>query len=196
MIWDAITFWLDIWGSGLCSLHCFLGWAGCRGPGSPQSVLQFRHFSETNPQMQKLMEICASLMTFTLSESGKVITWKLPMKSHDSKELAASRLCLRQLWGSSRQMSASGGGNQDFGSVNVGVIASIQWLDDSGVCSDTEPVVTGACSSSFFCWGGYNWHVSKSLTIRRARLIGWNFTRTFSSEVYCVARTWLWKTVQ
>ena len=61
----------------------------------------------------------------------------------------------------------------------------------SGVCSDTEPVVTGACSSiCFFCWGDYNWHVSKSqMTIRRARLIGFpgaNFTGTLSSEVYCV----------
>ena len=35
-------------------------------------------------------------------------------------------------------------------------------LDDSGVCSDTEPVVAGACSSKKTC-GDYNWHVSKSL---------------------------------
>lgn len=139
-----------------------------------------------------------SLMTFTLSESGKVITWKLPMKSHDSKEQLHVCASSQFFSGSSRQMSASGGGNQD----------------DSVICkcwSHYQHSVTGRLRSMLRHWTSCYWSLFLNLlflggittgmsrkawwrTTRRARLIDFRveFHRTFSSEVYCVARTWLW----
>lgn len=185
------------------------------------------HFSETNKQMQKLTEMCECLMIFTLNESGKSNHRKLPMKSRDSKVVQSTEAsqwwnldtpkipkssASSVLWGSSRQMSASGGGNQDFGSANVSpnVGCFSKCWESLPACSDWMTQEYAQTLNQLllepapqFLFGDYNWHVSKSLMtghyianhlmIRRARLIDFQvgISQDISSEVYCAARTWL-----